>query len=98
MRTNGNRVVAAVALSGTIPLASPKVTEYSIRRQPVALLLTGHAVFRCIGGVTLIRAFVRNLRTGPVMPRERHKWKTHKAESTDALARGALLCSSEEAG
>ena len=29
-----------VALSGTIPLASPKVTEYSIRRQPAALLLT----------------------------------------------------------
>src|SRR5215467_11279707 len=41
MRTNGNRVVAAVALSGTIPLASPKVTDYSIRRQPVALLLKG---------------------------------------------------------
>src|SRR5262252_8797695 len=37
--TNGNRVVAAVALPGTIPLASPKVTDYSIRRQQVALLL-----------------------------------------------------------
>src|SRR5215467_4664634 len=36
--TNGNRVVAAVALPGTIPLASPKVTDYSIRRQQVALL------------------------------------------------------------
>jgi hypothetical protein len=29
--TNGNRVVAAVALPATIPLASPKVTDYSIR-------------------------------------------------------------------
>ena len=36
--TNGNRVIAAVALPGTIPLASPKVTDYSIRRQPVAQL------------------------------------------------------------
>jgi hypothetical protein len=36
--TNGNRVIAAVALPGTIPLASPKVTDYSIRRQPVARL------------------------------------------------------------
>ena len=36
--TNGNRVVGAVALPGTIPLASPKVTDYSIRRQQVALL------------------------------------------------------------
>src|SRR5271165_7356541 len=26
---------------------------------------------RCIGGVTLIRAFVRNLRTWPTMPREK---------------------------
>ena len=34
-------------------------------------LLTGHVVFRCIGGVTLIRAFVWNLRTGPVMRREK---------------------------
>ena len=62
------------------------------------MLLTGHAVFRCIGGVTLIRAFVGNLRTGPVMPRERHKWKTHEAENTDAPVRDALLRSSEEAG
>ena len=30
-------------------------------------LLTGHAGVRCIGGMTLIRAFVRNLRTGSVM-------------------------------
>src|SRR5215831_15463294 len=28
---------------------------------------------RCIEGVTLIWAFVRNLRTWPAMPRERHK-------------------------
>ena len=36
--TNENRVIAAVALPGTIPLAAPKVTDYSIRRQQVALL------------------------------------------------------------
>jgi hypothetical protein len=40
--TNGNRVIAAVALPGTIPLASPKVTDYSIRRQPVARLSCGY--------------------------------------------------------
>jgi len=34
----GNRVVAAVVLFGTIPLTSPKVTDYSIRRQQVAEL------------------------------------------------------------
>ncbi len=34
-------------------------------------LLTGHAGVRCIGGMTLIRAFVRNLRTGSVMQREK---------------------------
>jgi hypothetical protein len=39
MRTNEDRVVAAVVLPGTIPLASPKVTDYSIRSQPVAGLL-----------------------------------------------------------
>jgi hypothetical protein len=39
--TNGNRVVAAVALPATIPLASPKVTDYSIRPQQVALLSSG---------------------------------------------------------
>ena len=38
MRTNVDRVVAAVALYGTIPLVSPKVTDYSIRPQPVAQL------------------------------------------------------------
>src|SRR5215813_9967340 len=69
-----------------------------LREQPGGYLLTGHAVFRCIGGVTLIRAFVWNLRTGPVMPRERHKWRTHAAESTNAVARGALRRSSEETG
>jgi hypothetical protein len=42
MRTNEDRVVAAVALSCTIPLASSKVTNYSIRRQPVALLAWYH--------------------------------------------------------
>jgi len=69
-----------------------------LREQHGGHLLTGHAVFRCIGGVTLIRAFVWNLRTGPVMRRERHKWRTQEADSTDALARGALLRSSGEAG
>jgi transposase len=39
MRTNEQRVVAAVVLAGTIPLASSKVTDYSIRPQPVAELL-----------------------------------------------------------
>src|SRR5262249_5390320 len=34
-------------------------------------LLTGHAGVRCIGGMTLIRAFVWNLRTGSVMLREK---------------------------
>jgi hypothetical protein len=34
-------------------------------------LLTAHAGVRCIGGMTLIRAFVRNLRTGSVMQREK---------------------------
>jgi hypothetical protein len=34
-------------------------------------LLTGHVGVRCIGGMTLIRAFVRNLRTGSVMQREK---------------------------
>src|SRR5215471_16832867 len=29
---------------------------------------------RCGGGVTLIRAFVRNVRTWPAMPRERMLW------------------------
>jgi hypothetical protein len=36
--TNENRVIAAVALPSTIPPAAPKVTDYSIRRQQVALL------------------------------------------------------------
>jgi hypothetical protein len=38
MRTNEERVVAAVALFGTITLSSTEVTDYSIRRQPVARL------------------------------------------------------------
>src|SRR6516164_4683133 len=48
-------------------------------------------------GMTLIRAFVRNLRTWLAMVRKRHKWKTHEAESTNAPTRVALLNSSEEA-
>jgi hypothetical protein len=38
MRTNEDRVVAAVALCGTILQASPNVTDYSIRHQPEAEL------------------------------------------------------------
>jgi hypothetical protein len=38
MRTNVDRVVAAVALFGTITPSSPEVTDYSIRCQPVAEL------------------------------------------------------------
>src|ERR1700732_5246052 len=38
MRTNVDRVVAAVALFGTITLSPPEVTDYSIRCQPVAEL------------------------------------------------------------
>src|SRR6516162_6636728 len=53
---------------------------------------------RCIGGMTLIRALVRNLRTCPTMPRERYKQRTCEAESTDALGRGGLLRNSKQAG
>jgi hypothetical protein len=38
IRTNEERVIAAVALCGTILQASPKVTDYSIRCQTVAAL------------------------------------------------------------
>ena len=41
--TNENRVIAAVALPSTIPPAAPKVTDYSIRRQQVALLSSVYA-------------------------------------------------------
>jgi hypothetical protein len=41
IRTNGNRVLTAVALACTIALASPKVTDYSIRFKPEARLLSG---------------------------------------------------------
>jgi len=60
-------------------------------------LLTGHAGVRCIGGMTLI-CFVRNLRTGSVMRRGKHKWKTHESRSTDASIRGALLVRADETG
>jgi len=53
---------------------------------------------RCRGGVNLMRALARNLRTWPTMPRERHKWWSREAESTDASERGGLPCSSDEAG
>jgi hypothetical protein len=48
--------------------------------------------------MTLIRAFVRNLRTGAVMIREKAQVENHEAESTDALARGGLLRKSDETG
>ena len=52
------------------------------------------------GGMTLVRAFVRNLRTGSVMIRERHKWRNHEAEkkNTDVPTRGGLLRKSDETG
>ena len=53
---------------------------------------------RCRGGVNLVRAFVRNLRTWLAMERERHKWTNHEAESTDAPPRGGLLRISVETG
>jgi len=53
---------------------------------------------RCIGGVNLIRAFVRNLRTWQVMVREKVQAQRREAETTDAPARGGLPRSSGEAG
>ena len=54
---------------------------------------------RCTGGMTLIRAFVRNLRTWTGDAKgKRHKWTPREAESTDAPTGAALLRSSEEAG
>src|ERR1700726_2874926 len=53
---------------------------------------------RCIGGVTLIRAFIRNLRTWSVMLGRRPKRKPREADSTDAPSRGGLLRSSDETG
>src|SRR6266446_1599254 len=53
---------------------------------------------RCIGGMTLVRALVRNLRTCPAMPRKRYKQRNCEAESTDAAGRGGLLRNSEESG
>jgi hypothetical protein len=53
---------------------------------------------RCIGGMTFIQAFVRNLRTGSVLIRERPKWRNHEAENTDVPTRGGLLRKSDEAG
>ena len=47
--------------------------------------------------MTLIRAFVRNLRDWLVMLREKHKWETHEAENTNAATRVALLHISEDA-
>jgi hypothetical protein len=38
IRSNVDRVVTAVVLFRTIPLSSPEVTDYSIRRQLVARL------------------------------------------------------------
>src|SRR5947208_10979596 len=53
---------------------------------------------RCIGGMTLVRALVRNLRTCPAMPREKVQAAKLRGRSTDAADRGGLLRNSEEAG
>src|SRR5215468_11292247 len=53
---------------------------------------------RCIEGVTLIRALVRNLRTWPAMPREKAQGRQSEAESTDAPVRDGLLRSRSYAG
>ena len=42
IRSNEDRVVTAVVLFRTIPLSSPEVTDYSIRRQLVARLKCTH--------------------------------------------------------
>jgi hypothetical protein len=45
----------------------------------------------------LIQAFVWNVGTYVLMPRERSKWKSHEDLSTDAGYRGGLTRSSDEA-
>src|SRR6185312_17437771 len=45
---------------------------------------------RCRGGVTLIRAFLRNLRTWPVMPREKNL--AGDAKGKDAMGRRRGNC------
>jgi hypothetical protein len=60
---------------------------------------TGHAVFRCIGGVTLIRAFVMELenRAGDAKGKGTSGGPT-RPKVPMPLARGALLRSNGEAG
>ena len=47
--------------------------------------------------MTYIQAFIRNLRTGSMMVREKAQVKPHEAESTEASIRGAPPRSSDEA-
>jgi hypothetical protein len=51
---------------------------------------------RCTGGMTLIRAFVRNLRTWAVMLREKVQVDDPRGRKYRSTDRGALLRSSEE--
>jgi len=51
---------------------------------------------RCTGGVTLVRAFVRNLRTWAVMAREKVQVGDPRGWKYRSTDRGALLRSSEE--
>ena len=66
------------------------------REQRGGNLLTGYAASGIQGGVTLIRAFVRNLRAWLAMIREKAQVED-EAESTNAPTRVALLNSSGEA-
>jgi len=53
---------------------------------------------RRTGGVTLVRAFVRNLRTWAVMRREKAQVDVPRGRKYRSTDRGELLRSSEEAG
>ena len=47
--------------------------------------------------MTFIQAHLRNRRSQMLMERERHKWKPHKADNTEAVSGGGLTRSSVEA-
>jgi hypothetical protein len=59
-------------------------------------LPTGPDGVRLKGGVKLQQVLARNVGTLPAMRRENAKWKTHKAPSTNAWARGGSTRSSDE--
>ena len=80
-------------MSASEPLVTHRNALGDIRTG-VALLLqeecggnlpTGHAVPGVLGGMTLVRALVRNLRTCPAMPRE--KVQAAKLRGRQCLAR-----------